>query len=268
MFVVADRFVVLQDRSWETTQRGLFPVLGKSSPSGCSLAMASSTEVQSHWYIKSIKGRLQRMHSSRSMASLTRWAELSQAWSNPSAPNKPIKPNKRIYQTNQMNQTISLHWYALRTRSRHEKIVRDQLAIQGIEQLLPTVKRLSQWKDRKKEIEVPLFSGYCFVRLASEQKLTVLKTIGVVDIVGASHCPEPVPDEEIVALKTLMTSVLVYDAHPYLHEGMRVEVVRGPLQGVHGILLRKEKRHRLVLGIRLIQQAAVVEIEVSDVVPL
>ncbi|TKB95359.1 MAG: UpxY family transcription antiterminator [Nitrospira sp.] len=166
-----------------------------------------------------------------------------------------------------MNQTNALHWYALRTRSRHEKLVREQLTNQGIEPLLPTVKRLSQWKDRKKEIEVPLFSGYCFVHFSSEQKLPVLKTIGVIDIVGSGQRPEPIPDEEIAAIKTLMTSVLPYDPHPYLHEGMQVEVVRGPLQGVRGVLLRKEKRHRLVLGVRLIQQAAAVEIDVNDVVP-
>ena len=171
-------------------------------------------------------------------------------------------------QTNQINQTNNIRWYALRTRSRHEKIVREQLATQGIEPLLPTVKRLSQWKDRKKEIEVPLFSGYCFVRFTSEQRLPVLKTIGVVDIVGSSHCPEPIPDEEIAALKTLMVSVLPYDPHPYLHEGIHVEVVRGPMQGVHGILLRKEKRHRLVIGVRLIQQAASVEIDVGSVIPI
>ena len=159
-------------------------------------------------------------------------------------------------------------WYALRTRSRHEKIVRDQLTSQGIEPLLPTVKRLSQWKDRKKEIEVPLFSGYCFVRFAEDHKLLVLKTLGVIDIVGAGHNPEPIADEEIVALRTLMASVLPYDFHPYLHEGMMVEVIRGPLQGVRGILLRKRKRHRLVLGVRLIQQAAAVEIDAADVVPV
>ena len=173
-------------------------------------------------------------------------------------------------QTNQIDQANQtdhpLRWYALRTRSRHEKVVRDQLANLGIEPLLPTVKRLSQWKDRKKEIEVPLFSGYCFVRFASDHKLPVLKTIGVVDIVGSGHSPEAIPDEEIAALRTLMASVLPYDPHPYLHEGMQVEVVRGPLQGVQGILLRKEKRHRLVLGVRLIQQAAAVEIDVADVV--
>ncbi len=169
---------------------------------------------------------------------------------------------------NQINETNGPHWYALRTRSRHEKLVRDQLANQGIEPLLPTVKRLSQWKDRKKEIEVPLFSGYCFVRFGSDQKLPVLRTIGVVDIVGGGQRPEPIPDEEIAALQTLMTSVLPFDPHPYLSEGMTVEVVRGPLQGVRGILLRKEKRHRLVLGVRLIQQAAAVEIDIGDIAPV
>lgn len=156
-------------------------------------------------------------------------------------------------------------WYALRTRSRHEKAVRDQLDRQGIEPLLPTVKRLSQWKDRKKEVEVPLFSGYCFVRFSQEEKLPVQKVSGVVEIVGSSGRPEPIPDAEIDALKMLMDSVLPYDPHPYLQEGMTVEVVRGPLRGVQGILLRKEKRHRLVIGIRLIQQAAAVEIDVQDV---
>ncbi len=158
-------------------------------------------------------------------------------------------------------------WYALRTKSRHEKLVRDQLEKQGIEPLLPTVRRLSQWKDRKKEIEVPLFSGYCFVRLSQENRLPAQKVAGVVEVVGSGNRPEPIPDEEIDALRMLVNSVLPYDSHPYLHEGMAVEVVRGPLQGAHGILMRKDKRHRLVIGVRLIQQAAAVEIDAMDVVP-
>jgi transcriptional antiterminator NusG len=173
----------------------------------------------------------------------------------------------KIDRTDGRDQTdTSPRWYALRTKSRHEKLVRDQLDKQGIEPLLPTVKRLSQWKDRKKEVEEPLFSGYCFVRFAPEEKLPVQKVAGVVGIVGSGSQPEPIPEDEINALRTLMTSVLPYDPHPYLHEGMTVEVIRGPLQGLHGILLRKDKRHRLVLGVRLIQQAAAVEIDVGDVV--
>ena len=158
------------------------------------------------------------------------------------------------------------HWYAIRTRSRHEKLVRDRFASQGIEHLLPTVKRLSQWKDRKKEIEAPLFGGYCFARFSWKERMPVLTVAGVVEIVGGGHGHEPVPDHEIEAIQSLMSSTLRYDAYPYLHEGMPVEVIRGPLKGVHGILLRKDKRHRLVLSIHLIQQAAAVEIDARDVV--
>jgi transcription antitermination factor NusG len=146
--------------------------------------------------------------------------------------------------------------------------VRDQLDKQGIQPLLPTVKRLSQWKDRKKEIEVPLFSGYCFVRFSQQEKTPVEKVTGVVEIVGSGSRPEPIPEQEIEALRRLMASVLPYDPHPYLHEGMQVEVVRGPLQGVQGILLRKEKRHRLVIGVQVIQQAAAVEIDANNVVAI
>ena len=159
-------------------------------------------------------------------------------------------------------------WYAVRTRSRHEKLVRDRLAAEGIEHLLPTVFRLSQWKDRKKEIEMPLFSGYCFARFPWADRLAIQTVSGVVRIVGGGARPAPVPDEEIEALKSLMASELPYDAHPYLREGMVVEVKRGPLEGVRGILLRKAKRHRLVISIHLIRQATAVEIDASEVVPV
>lgn len=158
-----------------------------------------------------------------------------------------------------------VQWYALRTRSRHEKLVRDRLIGQGVEELLPTIRRLSQWKDRKKEIEVPLFTGYCFARFSWPNRSEVLMVPGVVDIVGSGVRPESIPEDEIEALKLLMTSTLRYDAHPYLQEGMAVEVIRGPLQGIRGILLRKDKRHRLVISIHLIQQAAAVEINACDV---
>jgi transcriptional antiterminator NusG len=159
-------------------------------------------------------------------------------------------------------------WYALRTRSRHEKLVRDRLGKQGVEHLLPTLTRLSQWKDRKKEIEVPLFSGYCFARFSWQDRLPVLMVPGVVTIVGSGGKSEAISEEEIEAIKTLMTSALSYDAHPYLREGMTVEVIRGPLEGVRGILLRKDKRYRLVLSVHLIKQAAAVEIDAADVMPI
>ncbi len=163
---------------------------------------------------------------------------------------------------------LTHRWYALRTRSRHEKLVRQQLSNKGIEQLLPTVTRLSQWKDRKKEIEVPLFAGYCFARFPWTERLPVLQVPGVINVVGGGSQPEPIPEEQIQALKTLMVSTLPFDRYPYLREGMRVEVRRGPLKGAQGILVRKEKPYRLVISIHLIQQSAAVEIDSSDIAPI
>lgn len=169
---------------------------------------------------------------------------------------------------NKQNGSQAMYWYALWTRSRHEKYVRDELSGQGIEPLLPVVKRVHQWKDRRKEVTVPLFPGYCFARFAWKDHLLILRAPGVVRVIGSSGKPEPIPDHEIEAIKRLMSTILPYDAYPYLREGMRVRIIRGPLEGVEGILAHKDKKHRVVISVHLIQQAAAVELDLADVVPL
>ena len=157
-------------------------------------------------------------------------------------------------------------WFALQTRSRHEKIVRRELSDRNIEQFLPTVRRQSQWKDRKKEIEFPLFPGYCFARFSLDNRLAVLQSPGVVNIVGALR-PEPIPDLEIESLRLVMNNRTRYELYPYLKEGCLVEVTTGPMQGAKGVFMRHAKPHRLVLSISLIQRAVAVEIDASSVVP-
>ena len=159
-------------------------------------------------------------------------------------------------------------WYAVSTRSRHEKSVRDHLAGHGVEPLLPLVRRVSQWKDRKKEVDLPLFPGYCFARFTSDVNLVVLKAPGVVRIIGGCGKPEPIPDAEMDAVKLLMTHALPYESHPYLQAGTRVRIVRGPLEGMEGVLARKENRHRVVIAVHLIQQAAAVEMDWADLAPV
>jgi transcriptional antiterminator NusG len=158
-------------------------------------------------------------------------------------------------------------WYALQTRSRHEKIVREELATRSIEHFLPTVKRVSQWRDRRKEIEFPLFPGYCFARFSLHNRLSVLQSPGVVNIVGAVR-PEPIPDSEIDSLRIVMSNRIQYQLYPYLQEGSLVEVTDGPMQGVRGVLLRHARPYRLVLSINLIQRAVTVEVDASSVAPV
>ncbi|MFZ5875355.1 MAG: transcription termination/antitermination protein NusG [Nitrospirota bacterium] len=158
-----------------------------------------------------------------------------------------------------------LRWYAVSTRSRHEKQVRDHLAGHGIEPLLPLFRRGSHWSDRTKEIDWPVFPGYCFARFSWRVSLTVLKTPGVVRIIGGAGKPEPIPDSEMEVVKKLMITAGSYESHPYLREGTRVRIVRGALEGVEGILAREGNRHRVVISVNLIQQAAAIEVRLDDV---
>jgi transcription termination/antitermination protein NusG len=157
-------------------------------------------------------------------------------------------------------------WYALHTRSRHEKRVRDELGARPyVEPFLPLYRRFSWWGDRTKQVDVPLFSGYCFARFRYADRLPVLQTFGVVSVVGLTDRPEFIPDHEITAIRTLVESKLRYDPHPFLEEGDEVEVIRGPLRGTRGLLVRKDRAERIVLSVGLIRQAVAVEIHAADV---
>ena len=159
-------------------------------------------------------------------------------------------------------------WYAIQTRSRHEKVVRDQLAGKSITHLLPLWRKRSIWKDRVKLVEVPLFSGYLFGYFALQDKVTVLETVGVVRLVGINGKAVPIPDEQVAAVRTLMEHRLPCSPHPYLVEGMRVRIKCGLLAGTDGILIAKKQRHRLVISVDLIQQAVVVDVDSAEVEPL
>jgi transcription antitermination factor NusG len=160
------------------------------------------------------------------------------------------------------------HWYAIQTWSRHEKMVRDQLAAKRITHLLPLWRKRSLRQDRVKYVEVPLFSGYLFGYFALLEKVAVLDTFGVARIVGMKGTAVPVPEEQIAAVRTMVEHRLLYDPHPYLVEGMRVRITRGVLMGAEGTLIEKRQRHRLVISVELIQQAVAVDVESADVEPL
>ena len=161
----------------------------------------------------------------------------------------------------------NMNWYALWTRSRHEQVVREQLERKQVEVFLPTIRKWSRWKDRKKQIDWPLFPGYCFARFEPHDTLPILKCTGVVSIVSFEGAPAPIPDHELSGIRTLIDTDLAFDPVPLIKEGQMVEVVHGPLKGVVGRLVQKKEKARLVLSVDLIGQGVSVEIDASDVRP-
>ncbi|MEO7270382.1 MAG: UpxY family transcription antiterminator [Vicinamibacterales bacterium] len=161
---------------------------------------------------------------------------------------------------------MTFPWFALRTRARAEKTVYDQLVRKQVEAFLPTVLKWSRWKDRKKQVEWPLFPGYCFAQFEPATSLRVLTCVGVASIVSFGSELAPIPEPEIESLRILVTSTLKFDPAPFLKEGELVRVVHGPLKGVTGRLVRKGEKARLFLSVEMIGQAVSAEVDASDVV--
>jgi len=161
----------------------------------------------------------------------------------------------------------ALKWYVLHTKSRHEKSAALRLEGKGFEPFLPVRSIMSKWKDRKKLIEFPIFPGYLFVKMPLIKKIEALQVPGIVRLVGQSQ-PEAVREDQIYALKTIVQDIFDYDPYPYLMPGMEVEVVRGPLKSVRGVLEEKKNKHRLIINLEMINNSVATEIDAEDVRPV
>jgi len=154
-------------------------------------------------------------------------------------------------------------WYAIRTRSRHEKIVSEQLEEQGIETFLPLVKKTHKWSDRMKEVELPLFSGYNFVRLvlSSPERLRVLRAYGVAGFVEINGSGTAMPESQIQDLRTVLTSKVPFEERTFLKVGQRVRIRGGSLDGVEGILAAQDGEQSLTISLDPLHRSLSIRIQ-------
>jgi transcription antitermination factor NusG len=152
-------------------------------------------------------------------------------------------------------------WFALQVRTRREAFAAGQLAGKGYELFLPVYKSRRLWSDRIKELDTPLFPGYLFCRFDPQQRLPILKTLGVIQIIGRNRVPVPVDEQEITAIQRLVASGLPNQPWPFLSAGDKVRIESGALRGVEGILTGVKGSHRLVLAVSLLQRSVAVDID-------
>src|ERR1700690_825979 len=130
---------------------------------------------------------------------------------------------------------LETRWYATYTCANHEKRVAEQLNERSIENFLPLYDSVRRWKDRRVELQLPLFPGYVFVHLALRDRLRVLQVPGVAKLVSFNGTPVALPQEEIEALRSSLAGGLRAEPHPYMKAGRRARVTAGPLKGLQGI---------------------------------
>lgn len=154
-------------------------------------------------------------------------------------------------------------WFAIQTYPRHEKKVATQLTTKGVENYLPLVTRIHQWSDRRKQVETPLFAGYAFVHIlpSAECRVQVLQVAGVLGFVGAGRQGLPIPEQQIEDIRTLLQNKISLDPYPFLKVGQRVRIRGGSLDGIEGILVRRNGMRRLIISVETLERSLSVCVE-------
>jgi transcription antitermination factor NusG len=171
-------------------------------------------------------------------------------------------------QMEERTDSIPQPWFALRVKSRSEKIVATIARNKGFEEFLPLYQSRRRWSDRFQSVELPLFPGYVFCRLNPEYRLPLLTIPGVMGFVGIGKAPAPIDDAEIAAIQAAVGAGLSAEPYPFLEVGQRVRLAEGPLAGLEGLLVEVRKQRRLVVSVSMLKRSVAVEIDRYWVRPL
>ena len=159
-------------------------------------------------------------------------------------------------------------WYALSVRQRFETVVVRNLSAKGYEVFLPTYISKRRWSDRTKLVECALFPGYLFCRLDVQERLPILMTPGVQCIVSRGKIPEPIDQSELNAVRLIIERAAVYEPHPYLTVGQKVQIKRGSLYGLTGVAIKIKDNCRLIISVNLLQRSVAVDIDRKWIEPI
>ncbi len=156
-------------------------------------------------------------------------------------------------------------WFALVVKPRFDKAVARALESKGYETFLPLYKKHHQYGARSKSSELPLFPGYVCCRFDVHARLPIVTTPGVIQVLGAGNLPLPVSDVEINSLQTAIRAQIPIEPFAFAATGQRVQINRGVLAGMEGIVLESKPSLRLILSVKLLQRSVLLEIDRDQV---
>lgn len=156
-------------------------------------------------------------------------------------------------------------WHAIYTRHQHEKVIARLLTEKGFEIFLPLYQTARRWKDRTKQLSLPLFPCYVFILGGMERRLDIVTTPGIHSFVTVGNRAAAIPQAEIEAIRQAVAKGSGVEPHPFLKSGDWVRIKAGPLEGIEGILIRKKNSFRLVLSVELLQKSVAVEVDATMV---
>ncbi len=156
---------------------------------------------------------------------------------------------------------FSGQWWVVHTRSRNEKALAHDLISKNISYFLPMSWKVSRRSRRTVRSLLPLFSGYLFFCGQEDQRVELLRTNRVANLIEVID-QETLLDE-LVQIDQALRAGAPLTPHKYIKTGQRCRVISGPLIGMEGIVVRSKNAIRLVLQIDMLGQAASVEIDID-----
>ena len=152
-------------------------------------------------------------------------------------------------------------WFVLRTKSRQEKILANELRSRGIDSFLPLVTCTKYYGGRKASVELPVFPGYLFLRGDVDQAYDADRTRRVAQIIKVND--QTRLDRELRNIHLALAGGAPLDPFPYLRAGVSVEVREGPFRGLRGVIEPGGRRDRLILQVEILGRAVSLEIDAS-----
>jgi transcription antitermination factor NusG len=189
---------------------------------------------------------------------------------NNTLPAQPSPTDHAVGITASENKLEMPRWYAIRTRGRSEINVDAQLHAYGLETFLPLYGAVRRWSDRRKEVKLPLFPGYTFLRAAASAEIRslVLRSAGVINFVSSMGKPAAISDHEIEGIQLLAERGINFAPCAYVNIGTKVRVRGGALDGLVGILVGRNSDCSLVISVELIQRSVALRVQGYEVCPV
>jgi len=154
-------------------------------------------------------------------------------------------------------------WYVVRTKARCEKKIADYAKRERITYYLPQIETIHKYQNRKIAFTKPMFSGYIFMMLDFTAKQVVQRTSYSAGFLYVKHQKELLA--ELRYIYEGRKNKAEFQATSWLSSGLEVEICKGPLKGMRGVVETHDKLTEVRLQVNILHQAVLVKVNPSDV---
>jgi transcription antitermination factor NusG len=157
-------------------------------------------------------------------------------------------------------------WWVAHTKSRNEKALAHDLILRNVSYFLPMSWKVRRSSRRTIKSLLPLFSGYLFFCGEEDDRLELLRTDRVANLIKVEDQDNLI--SELVQIELALKAGAPLKPYKYIKKGQKCRVIAGPLLGLQGIVVRESDGPRLVLQVDMLGQAASVEIDIDMIEPI